>query len=116
MAKLIFQTLTQEFEDDNIFDFDKSPEDFLQNISEEWYDLRHNFPSIDDFSQIQKQKENDFRKSEDEFSFKIEISNEDNFEEEKSVVCNTIIGLSAGANNPTDFTLKTPKSVFESKE
>ena len=74
MAKLIFQTLTQEFEDDNIFDFDKAPEDFLQNISEECCDLRHNFPSIDDFSQIQKPKENDFRKSEDEFSFKIEIN------------------------------------------
>ena len=73
MAKLIFQTLTQEFEDDNIFNFDKAPEDFLQNISEECCDLRHNFPSIDDFSQMQKPKENDFRKSEDGFSFKIEI-------------------------------------------
>ena len=73
MVKHYFQNLTHEFEDDNIFDFDKSPEDFLQNISEECYDLRHNFPSIDDFSQIQKPKENDFRKSEDGFSFKIEI-------------------------------------------
>ena len=74
MVKHIFQTLANKPEDDNIFDFDKTPENFFQNISEECCDLRHNFPSIDDFSQMQKPKENGFRKSEDEFNFKIEIN------------------------------------------
>ena len=40
----------QEFEDKNILNLDKSPEDFLLNLSEEHYDFRRNFPSVDEDS------------------------------------------------------------------
>ena len=38
----------QEFEEDNMLDFEKHPDDFLLNLSEEHYDFRKYFPSVDE--------------------------------------------------------------------
>ena len=82
-------SFTQEFEDENMLNLDKSPEDFLINSSEEHYDFRRHFPSVDEDS-LSRENQNINWKDIVELEKKKSLFDDNDIEEDKNIWVQTI--------------------------